>query len=154
MLQAQVGFPAVVYRPVLYTVIYLAYCSVIPNSSDSMNCSPPGSSVYGIFQARLEWVAISYSRGSSWSRDQTHISSVSCIDIWFFTTVPPRGPLSKSLCKCHHFKAFLVAQILKNLPVMQETRIQSLGQEDPLERGIRGFHFFWSICLYLHFFSP
>ena len=154
MLQAQVGFPAVVYRPVLYRVIYLAYCSVISNSWDSMNCSPPGSSVYGIFQARLEWVAISYSRGSSWSRHQTHISSVSCIDTWFFTTVPPKGPLSKSLCKCHHFKAFLVAQVLKNLPVMQETRIQSLGQEDPLERGIWGFLLFWSICLHLHFFSP
>ena len=33
---------------------------------DPMNCSPPGSSVHGIFQARiLEWVAISSSRGSS-----------------------------------------------------------------------------------------
>ena len=33
---------------------------------DPMDCSPPGSSVHGIFQARvLEWVAISYSRGSS-----------------------------------------------------------------------------------------
>ena len=35
-----------------------------------MDCSPPGSSVHGIFQARiLEWVAISSSRGSSQSRD-------------------------------------------------------------------------------------
>ena len=30
--------------------------------------------------------------------------------------------------------AFLVAQIVKNLPVMQETWVQSLGQEDPLEK--------------------
>ena len=37
--------------------------------------SPPGSSVYGIFQARiLEWVSISFSRGSSQARDWTHIS--------------------------------------------------------------------------------
>ena len=37
---------------------------------DLMDCSPPGSSVYGIFQARiLEWVAISFSRGSSQPRD-------------------------------------------------------------------------------------
>jgi len=43
-----------------------------------MDCSPPGSSVHGILQARiLEWVAISFSRGSSPPRDQTHIS---CID--------------------------------------------------------------------------
>ena len=35
---------------------------------DPMDCSPLGSSIHGIFQARiLEWVAISFSRGSSWS---------------------------------------------------------------------------------------
>ena len=35
-----------------------------------MDCSPPGSSVHGIFQARiLKWVAISFSRGSSQPRD-------------------------------------------------------------------------------------
>ena len=40
-----------------------------------MGCSPPGSSVCGISQARiLEWVAISYSRWSSQPRDWTHIS--------------------------------------------------------------------------------
>ena len=32
--------------------------------------------------------------------------------------------------------AFLVAQIVKNLPIMQETWVQSLGQEDPLEKGM------------------
>ena len=42
-----------------------------------MHWSPPGSSVHGISQARiLEWVAISYSRGSSQSRDQTHVSCI------------------------------------------------------------------------------
>ena len=41
------------------------------------DCSPPGSSVHEIFQARiLEWVAISFSRRSSKPRDQTHISCV------------------------------------------------------------------------------
>ena len=35
-----------------------------------MDCSLPGSTVHGIFQVRiLEWVAISFSRGSSWPRD-------------------------------------------------------------------------------------
>ena len=33
-------------------------------------------------------------------------------------------------------RAFLVSQMVKNLPVMQETRVQSLGQEDTLERRI------------------
>ena len=42
---------------------------------DHMDCNLPGSSVHGILQARiLEWVAISYFRGSSWPRDQTQIS--------------------------------------------------------------------------------
>ena len=42
-----------------------------------MDCSLPGSSVHGISQARiLEWVAISFSRGSSKPRDQTHISFI------------------------------------------------------------------------------
>ena len=37
-----------------------------------VDCSAPGSSIHGILQARiLEWVAISFSRGSSWPRDQT-----------------------------------------------------------------------------------
>ena len=47
---------------------------------DPMDCSPAGSSVHGIFQARiLEWVAISSSRGSSWPRDWTQFSCISCI---------------------------------------------------------------------------
>ena len=42
-----------------------------------MDCSLPGFSVHGIFQARvLEWVAISFSRGSSWPRDQTQVSCI------------------------------------------------------------------------------
>ena len=42
-----------------------------------MACSPPGSPVHGIFQARiLEWVAISFSRASSQPRDWTHISCI------------------------------------------------------------------------------
>ena len=48
--------------------------------SDPMDCSPPGSSVHGILQARiLEWVALSPSRGSSPPRDRTCVSYVSCI---------------------------------------------------------------------------
>ena len=47
---------------------------------NAMDYSPPGPSVLWIFQARtLEWVAISCSRGSSWSRDQTHFSCFSCV---------------------------------------------------------------------------
>ena len=42
-----------------------------------MDYSLPGSSLHGILQARvLEWVAISFSRGSSWPRDQTWVSRI------------------------------------------------------------------------------
>ena len=55
-------------------------CSVVSTLCNPMGCSLPGSSVHWISQSRiLEWVAISFSRGSSWPRDKTHISCVSCI---------------------------------------------------------------------------
>ena len=48
-----------------------------PTLCDPMDCRISGSSVHGISQARiLEWVAISFSRQSSWPRDQTHISCI------------------------------------------------------------------------------
>ena len=55
--------------------------------SDSMrphgHCSPPGSSVHGILQARIvEWITIPFSRGFSWPRDWTWVS---CIAGRFFT---------------------------------------------------------------------
>ena len=46
---------------------------------DPVVYSSPGSSVYRIFQARLEWAATPCSRGSSQPRDQTHISYTCCI---------------------------------------------------------------------------
>ena len=46
-----------------------------PTLSDPIDCSLPGSSVHGIFQARvLEWIAISFSRRSSQPRDRTQVS--------------------------------------------------------------------------------
>ena len=45
--------------------------------SATMDYSPPGSSVHGISQARIpEWVVISFSKGSSQPRDQTHAPCV------------------------------------------------------------------------------
>ena len=55
-----------------------------------MECNLPGSFIYGISQARiLEWVAISFSRGSSRPRDQTPVSSIAG---GFFTTEPSGKP--------------------------------------------------------------
>ena len=48
-----------------------------PTLCDPTDCSSPGSSVHGIFQAWiLEWVFVSLSRGSSWPRDRTWVSRV------------------------------------------------------------------------------
>ena len=50
-----------------------------------VDCSPPGSSVHGILQARiLEWVAISFSRGYSQPRDRTQVSRIAgrCFNLW------------------------------------------------------------------------
>ena len=52
-----------------------------PTLCDPMDSSPPVSSVHGILQVRiLEWAAMLSSRGSSWPRDWTHVSYVSCTD--------------------------------------------------------------------------
>ena len=48
-----------------------------PTLCDPMDCSPPGSSVHGILQARiLEWVTIPFSRGSSQPRNRTQVSCI------------------------------------------------------------------------------
>ena len=48
-----------------------------PTLCDPVDCSPPGSSIHGILQARiLEWVAISFSRGCSRPRDRTQVSCI------------------------------------------------------------------------------
>ena len=62
-------------------VVYLL--SHVPLFCDPMECSPPGLSVHGIFQARiLEWVAISSTRGSPQPRDRTCVSCISCTVRW------------------------------------------------------------------------
>ena len=49
-----------------------------PTLCDPVDCNLLGFSVHGILQARiLEWIAISFSRGSSWPRDRTRISHIS-----------------------------------------------------------------------------
>ena len=73
-----------IYR--LVWVVLVLVAQSCPTLCNCMDCSPSGSSVHGIFQTRiLEWVAISISRESSWPRDQTHVSFVSCIAGRFFT---------------------------------------------------------------------
>ena len=87
----------------LYVHIYLYICVYVCMHTcmlshfsflllwDPLECSPPGSSVHGILQARiLEWVDVPYSSGSSWCRDQTGISYFAGR---LFTSEPPRNPI-------------------------------------------------------------
>ena len=67
-------------------VICCCLCHAVVSDSfcNRMDCSPPGSSVHGMSQARiLEWVAFSFSRGSFQPRDQTQVS---CVAGGFFTS--------------------------------------------------------------------
>ena len=60
---------------------------VLKTLESPLDCSLSGFPIHGILQARtLEWVAISFSRGSSWSRDCICISCLACE---LFTTEPP-----------------------------------------------------------------
>ena len=102
----------------LDTSMYLLVSQSCPALWHPMDYSPPGFSVHGIYQARiLEWVAISFSRGSSQPRDQTRVS---CIASQFFTIwatsevmYKPTGESSLSALRrhqpFHHFDLRLLA---------------------------------------------
>ena len=71
----------------------LSYCNVkllqCPSLCDPTDCSPPGSSMLGILQARIpEWVVMPFSRGSSWPMDQIQVSRIADR---FFTNWATRG---------------------------------------------------------------
>ena len=85
-----------------------------PTLCDLIDCRLPGSSVHGILQARrLEWVAIPFSRGSSWPRGWT---PVSCIAGRFFTIWATN---IKAFNLCHHLhKITLAPQGPKQLQVI------------------------------------
>ena len=72
---------------------------------DPMDCSLPGSSVHGIFQARvLECIAISFSRGSSGPRNWTRVSCIAGrrLTVWATREAPEKQDrLAKMWTKCY-----------------------------------------------------
>ena len=118
-----------------------------PTLCHLMDCCPPGS--VGILHTRiLEWVAMASSMWSSQPRDGTQIFHIADI---FFTIWTTREAKLWMLVNnnisilIHQLKQryytnerclSLVAQMVKNLPTMQETGVQSLSWEDPLEKGM------------------
>ena len=66
-----------------------------PTLCNPVGYRPPDSSVHGILQEKiLEWVAVFFSRESSWPRGWTCVSCVSCLADRFFTTAPSGEPSS------------------------------------------------------------
>ena len=125
-------FPFSGGNPYCQTLIYLSRhmlctraCSVTQlclTFCYPMDCNLPGSSVHGIFQARiLAQVAISYSRGSSRPRDRTHISWVSCISrqiLFYWATWSPCYAYTSSYmyaCICKQFIPDWEAKLLIHL---------------------------------------
>ena len=86
-----------------------------PTLCDPMDCSLPGSSVHGIFQVIvLEWIAISFSRGSSWPRNQSQVSRI--VDrhftIWATEVLISARSLLKYFVTCFlelYFLSFLIS---------------------------------------------
>ena len=77
----------VLFRWYSFVCVYVCVCvlSHVQFFCNPMDCSPSGSSLHGISQARiLEWVAISSPRGTSQPRDWTHVSCISCTASEFF----------------------------------------------------------------------
>ena len=85
-------------------------------------------------------------------QEKTILSNCALVPYWQFREIPlvllppplyhqlsysciPLLKSSEKFMPTHHKRAFLVAQSVKSLPAMQETRVQFLGWEDPLEMG-------------------
>ena len=71
--------------PVHHQLLESEVAQLCPTLCDPMDCSLPGCSVHGIFQAIvLEWIAISFSSGSSRPRDRTWVSRIvhRCLTVW------------------------------------------------------------------------
>ena len=95
--------PATAHRHRLCVPVCLVTQSC-PTVWDPVDCNPPGSSFHGILQARiLEWVAISFSRGSSWPRDRTWISLFSWQILYHWATWEALHRLWQKLKCYHHF---------------------------------------------------
>ena len=92
---------------------FCMHAKSLQSCPDSVDCSPPGSSVPRILQARiLEWVAMPFSRGSSQPRDRTHVHLLHFLT-WQEGSLPLTllGKPSGSLSKFHILKKVKVKSL-------------------------------------------
>ena len=128
--------------------VCVCVCGLSPTLWDPMDRSSPGSSVHGIFQARiLEWIARPFSRGSSQPRDQTQVSCIA-------ESLPSELPW-KPLNACSHF--WLLIRIIWGViktyqvpePLSSPTRQSTLGSleaEPRQEYFLNLSKWFWGIA--------
>ena len=77
----------------LFVIAACVYAQSCPNLCNPMDCSPPGSSIHGIYQASiLEWVAICSSQGSSQPGIEPMSLASPALAGRFFATMPPGEP--------------------------------------------------------------
>ena len=113
--------------------VHSPYLWSYPALCDLMDCSLPRSSVRGILQARiLEWVAIPFSRGSSWPRDQTWVS---CIASKFFKTYKWGNTREVGLY------TWYMVYLIYALTSFKDQRCASVGQESS------NWHVLWCLTL-------
>ena len=101
-----------------------------PTLFDPTDSSTPGSAIPGILQARtLEWVAISFSNAWKW---KVKVKSLSRVRLFATPwTAAHQAPLSMGFSRQEYWSGWPLPS-----PEMQGTRVQFLGQEDLLEKGM------------------
>ena len=112
---------------------------------NAMVCSKPGSSVHETFQARiLEWVVISFSRRSSWPRDQSHISALAG---GFFTAAPPGTNAECPKCTISQVTSHLPGSRLVTLNYSHQGRASVLSLLKQTLTLDADLHFLHSVLL-------
>ena len=104
---------------------------------DPMDCSLPGSTVHGIFQAILEWVAIFFSRRSSWHRDWTRVSHIvgRRFTIWSTREVQPGLPL-----RDHNCQPRIISGRRANKDIFRQTKQNLPPARNSLQEILKDIH--------------
>ena len=115
-----------------------------PTLCDPMDCSLPGSSIHGILQARvLEWVAISFSRGSSWPRDRTQVSCIAGRRFTLWATREARRWVQK---RSSHSVEYYIAMIRKKTLTCNNMNIKNIKKSDTK-------YYILYDCIYVKFYK-